>query len=98
MMRTPKRNKEHLTVPKFTTEDAERRFWATHDSAKYFGAMTQVHERIQDARPLKKAISIRVDEPALVKLKLVAAKKGLGYQTLMRMWVLERLEQEVVRR
>lgn len=93
MMRTQKQNKR-LTVPKFATEDAERKFWATHDSTKYFDAMTEVNERIQDARPMKKAISIRVDEFALGKLKRIAAKKGLGYQTLMRMWVLERLERE----
>ncbi len=97
-MKTPKRNKKHLPIPKFATEDAERKFWATHDSTKYFAAMEQVNEPIRDARPTKKAISIRVDEPALAKLKSVAAKKGLGYQTLMRMWVLERLEREAVRR
>ena len=92
-----KHNKKRLIIPKFASEDAERRFWATHDSTKYFGAMVEVNEPIRDARPTKKAISIRVDEPALAKLKSVAAKKGLGYQTLMRMWVLERLEREATR-
>jgi len=28
----------------------------------------------------------------------LAAKKGLGYQTLMRTWVLERLQQETAKR
>ncbi len=96
-MKTRKRKKKLLTIPKFANEDAERKFWATHDSTKYFGAMTEVNEPLRDARSTKKAISIRVDEPALAKLKSVAAKKGLGYQTLMRMWVLERLEREAVR-
>ena len=93
-----KTNKKSLTIPKFATEEAERKFWATHDSTKYFAAMAELDKPIRDARPAKKAISIRVDEPALVKLKSVAAKKGLGYQTLMRMWLLERLDQEAARR
>ncbi len=86
------------TIPKFATEEQERKFWATHDSTRFFDSMPEVQEKIQDARPKKKAISVRVDEPALAQLKSIAAKKGLGYQTLMRMWVLERLEQEIERR
>ncbi|MBI3913222.1 MAG: hypothetical protein HY327_03330 [Chloroflexi bacterium] len=83
------------SIPKFKSEEEERRFWATHDSSRYFGMMREVKGLIRDARPKKKAISIRVDEPALSKLKAVAAKRGLGYQTLMRQWVLERLDKEI---
>jgi predicted DNA binding CopG/RHH family protein len=93
-----KRQTKHQTIPKFATEDEERKFWAMHDSMRYFGSMRVVKEPLQDARPSKKAISIRVDEPALDQLKRMAGKKGLGYQTLMRMWVLERLEQEMAKR
>lgn len=93
-----KRQTKRPAIPKFATEKEERQFWATHDSTRYFGSMREIKEPLlQDARPAKKAISIRVDEPALAKLKRVAGKKGLGYQTLMRMWVLERLEQEITK-
>ncbi len=90
-----KREKKRRSIPKFTSEDEERRFWASHDSARCFDSMREVKGPIRDARPKKKAISIRVDEPALAKLKRVASKKGLGYQTLMRQWVLEKLEKEI---
>ncbi len=94
----PKRDKKLRSIPKFTTEDEERKFWATHDSTKYFDAMREVKGFLRDTRPKKKAISIRVDEPALAQLKKVAAKKGLGYQTLMRQWVLEKLKKEITNR
>ncbi len=94
----PKRDKKLRSIPKFTTEDEERKFWATHDSTKYFDAMREVKGFLRDTRPKKKAISIRVDEPALAQLKKVAAKKGLGYQTLMRQWVLEKLKKEITSR
>lgn len=93
-----KRDKKLRSIPQFTTEDEERKFWATHDSTKYFDAMREVKGFIRDTRPKKKAISIRVDEPALAQLKRVAAKKGLGYQTLMRQWVLEKLKKEIANR
>jgi len=93
-----RQEKKRPSIPKFATEDEGRAFWATHDSTRYFDSMPEVKETIRDARPKKRAISIRVDEPALTRLKTVAAKKGLGYQTLMRMWVLERLEKETARR
>ncbi len=94
----PKRDKKPRSIPKFITEDEERKFWATHDSTKYFDAMREVKGFLRDTRPKKKAISIRVDEPALAQLKKVAAKKGLGYQTLMRQWVLEKLKKEITNR
>lgn len=68
-------------------------FWDTHDAADYWDEMEEVKERFIDVRP-KKVISMRIDEPTLKQLKKTAAKKGLGYQTLMRMWVKERLEEE----
>lgn len=47
-----------------------------------------------DAPPAKKLISVRMEPTAIEKLKVVAQRKGVGYQTLMRMWVMERLAQE----
>jgi predicted DNA binding CopG/RHH family protein len=49
-----------------------------------------------DARPAKKQISLRLDPEAIDKLKAIARRKGIGYQTLIRMWVMERLIQERV--
>jgi predicted DNA binding CopG/RHH family protein len=92
-----KREKPKKTkLPDFTemtdTEIAE--FWRTHDVSEFWSVMEPVREKFRDARP-KKAISMRMDEEALNGLKRLARQKGLGYQTLMRMWIKERLEKEL---
>ncbi len=40
-------------------------------------------------------LSLRLAPDAIEKLKIVAQHKGVGYQTLIRMWVMERLNQEI---
>ena len=68
-------------------------FWAEHDAAEFWPAMTPEKERLVDKRP-KKAISMRFDVDTLDQLREIAEEKGIGYQTLIRMWVKERLRQE----
>ncbi len=39
--------------------------------------------------------SIRLPRPMVIKLKRIAKKKGdIGYQTLLKIWIAERLEKE----
>ena len=47
-----------------------------------------------DGRPSKTQISLRLEPETITKLKELAKRKGVGYQTLIRMWVMERLAQE----
>lgn len=47
-----------------------------------------------NARPPKKQMSLRLDPDAIEQLKAIAARKGIGYQTLIRIWVMEQLAQE----
>ncbi len=69
-------------------------FWRKHDATEFWGDLNDVAETFIDVRP-KKAISMRMDEESLANIKKVAQSKGIGYQTLMRMWVTERLESEL---
>ena len=39
----------------------------------------------------EQVVTLRLDEPTLFELKKIAAKKGLGVSSLVRMWVRERL-------
>lgn len=81
-------------LPQFTSEQEEAAFWDTHDSTEFLEDTTPVDVTFVDARPPKKLISLRLDPAAIEKLKAVAQKKGVGYQTLLRMWVMERLALE----
>lgn len=89
--------KKKLTkLPDFKemTDEEIADFWRTHDASEFWADMESVREKFRDIRP-KKAISMRIDEQALTELKRLAARKGLGYQTLIRMWIKERLEKEL---
>jgi len=81
-------------LPRFASEQEEAEFWASHDSTEYLGDTEPVDVTFVDARPPKKQISLRLDTDAIEELKAVAQRKGIGYQTLIRIWVMERLAQE----
>ena len=81
-------------LPPFADEREEAEFWATHDSTEYLDNTEPIEVTFVDARIPKKLISVRFDNETIESLKTVARKKGIGYQTLIRLWVNERLAQE----
>ncbi|MFZ2359948.1 MAG: BrnA antitoxin family protein [Anaerolineae bacterium] len=83
-------------IPKFATEQEEAEFWTTHDSTDFIEDTEAVDITFIDDRRPKKQIALRLDGETIEALKAVARRKGVGYQTLIRLWVNERLEQEQV--
>jgi predicted DNA binding CopG/RHH family protein len=81
-------------IPQFASEQEEAEFWATHDATEFLDETEPVNTTFVDARPPKKQISLRLDPEVIEQLKVIAARKGIGYQTLIRMWVMERMGQE----
>lgn len=84
-------------TPKFATLQEEADFWDTHDSTDYLDDTTEVDITFVDARPRKTQISLRLDPHTIAQLKTIAAQRGVGYQTLIRMWVMERMSQELAK-
>jgi predicted DNA binding CopG/RHH family protein len=82
-------------VPHFNIGQEEADFWDTHSVTDYLEELTPADVTFVDDRPRKTMISLRLDPSAIAQLKIIARQKGVGYQTLMRMWVMERLEHEV---
>lgn len=80
-------------LPRFKDEKEEAEFWDKHDSTEYLEDTEPVDVVFVDARP-KKQISLRMEPSVIEELKAIARTKGIGYQTLIRMWVMERLAQE----
>ena len=78
-------------IPKFKSEEEERKFWEAHEIVEYEPSLKEV--RIRFPKP-KKPISLRLERGQIRSLKAVAAQKGIGYQTLIRMWIQERLNRE----
>ena len=81
-------------VPKFKTEDAERKFWATHDSTDYIDWRKAKRAALPNLKPSSQTISIRLPKPMLDRLKLLANKRDVPYQSLLKMFVADRLKAE----
>jgi len=82
------------SIPKFKTEDAEREFWATHDSADYIDWRRGKRVTLPNLKPSSQTISLRLPKPMLDRLKLLANKRDVPYQSLLKMFVAERLKVE----
>lgn len=89
-------------IPKFKSEKEEAEFWDTHSIVKIWDQLEKakielsnsLKEKMQERRKAKKLISLRLEPEQIESLKDVASKKGIGYLTLIRMWVNEKLSQE----
>lgn len=71
-------------VPVFTSERAEREFWLTHDSADYVDWTRARRTIFPNLRPSSRTISIRVSEILLAEVKSLARRRGIPYQSLMK--------------
>lgn len=82
-------------IPQFKNEAEEFDFWSTHDLTDYFN--TKKGERVifSNLRLSTNAISLRLPEWLLARLKQMANKRDVPYQSLMKMFLVERVEQEL---
>lgn len=81
-------------IPKFRNEDAERKFWAERDSTEYLDWSKAKRAIFPNLNPSTKTISLRLPESVLEELKLLANKRDVPYQSLMKVFLVERIEEE----
>lgn len=81
-------------IPKFKNEDEERDFWATHDATDYFNMFKRVNLDLSGLKPSTKPITIRLPESLLASLKTLANKKDVPYQSLMKVYLAEKVKEE----
>lgn len=84
-------------IPEFADENQEREFWAAHDTTDYIDWSQARPVRLPNLRPTTRTISIRLPETMLERLKVLANKRDVPYQSLLKTFVAERLEEEVGR-
>ena len=82
-------------IPSFKSYAEEAKFWDRHSTTDFENEFRPV--KVKLAKNLSQAITVRFDPEALAKLSFQARDRGIGPTTLARMWVLERLKQEVVK-
>ena len=81
-------------IPRLKGEDTERKFWATHDSTDYIDWRRGNRATLANLKPSSQTISLRLPKPMLDRLKLLANKRDVPYQSLLKMFVAERLKAE----
>ena len=86
MQRKPKK------VPDFKSEDAERRFWATHDSSEYLAWSGAQPARLPNLKPSTETISLRLPKHLLDSIRRAANSRDVPYQSLIKLWLQEKLE------
>ncbi len=82
-------------IPKFKTEDEEREFWASHDSTGYIDWKKGKRVVLPRLKPSLKTISLRLPESMLEELKLLANKRDVPYQSLLKIFLSEKIKEEL---
>ena len=85
-------------LPNFSSEDEERAFWATHDSADYLDWSQAKPTVLARLKPSTKTISLRLPESMLNELRLLANMRDVPYQSLIKIILQERIDQELRQR
>ena len=81
-------------IPKFASEAAERHFWETHDSAGYVDWSQATVVSLPNLKPSTETISLRLPAPLLSDLKALANKRDVPYQSLLKVFVADRVAEE----
>ena len=82
-------------IPQFKNEDQERKFWNEHDSTEYVDWSKARSVIFPNLKPSVKSISVRLPESMLEELKLLANKKDVPYQSLMKVFLADRIREEL---
>ena len=82
-------------VPKFKSEDQERDFWSNRDSAEYIDWEKAKRLSLPNLKPSTRTISVRLPESMLDDLKMLANKKDIPYQSLLKVFLSERIKDEL---
>jgi len=82
-------------IPKFKTEAEERDFWANADSTDYVDWSKARSVLLPNIKPSLRTISLRLPKLMIDELKLIANKRDVPYQSLIKMFLSERLSKEL---
>lgn len=88
--------KKLKTIPKFKNEDEEDEFWSTHSITDYFDiSKAIVNPSFPNLKLSTRSITIRVPESLLNSLKMLANKKDVPYQSLVKIFLDEKIREEM---
>lgn len=80
-------------IPEFATEAEEREFWERNDSTDYVDWQQAKKVALPKLKPSTKTISLRLPEALLERIKIEANKRDMPYQSLIKVWLAEDVDQ-----
>lgn len=80
---------------KFKSVAQEAAFWVSHDSTEYIDYSKSLRMVFPKLKPSTETISLRLPKSLLDQLKTLANKRDVPYQTLLKLFVLERVQAEL---
>lgn len=83
-------------LPKFKNEDEERKFWATHELSDVFDVKKGVNVTFPNLKPSTRTITIRVPQALIDDLKRIANKKDVPYQSMVKIFLDEKVREEML--
>lgn len=95
MQRTKKRQLK--PVPALAFEAEEREFWASHDSMDYIDWSKGERVTFANLKSTARTISLRLPATMIANLKLLANKRDIPYQSLLKTFLADRLKEELRR-
>lgn len=81
-------------LPNFKNEDEEREYWAKHELSDVFDIKKRARVVFPNLKPSTKTITIRVPEALLSTLKAISNKKDVPYQSLVKIFLAEKIKEE----
>ena len=82
-------------IPKFKNENEERDFWANKNSTDYINWRKSKPEHFSKLKPSTKTISLRLPEFLLEEIRMLANKRDIPYQSLIKIILKEKIDQEM---
>ena len=82
-------------IPKFKNEKEERKFWMTHDSTEYVDWSKAKRTVFPNLKPTHKSISLRLPLFMLDEIRVLANKKDVPYQSLIKVYLAEKIKEEM---
>lgn len=90
----PKPRKKLKPIPHFRSHEKAGEFWMTHDTTEYFDWSKARRVSFPNLHPSTATISLRLPQGLLDELRTLANQRDVPYQSLLKVYLAERIAQE----
>ena len=88
------RQRRPKPIPRFRSEAEERAFWETHDVTEYADFTDATEASFPNLKLSTETISLRLPAGLLAELKTLANQRDVPYQSLLKVFLAERVAKE----